>query len=384
MQSPRVCCRFIVVAWLVTVACNSAGGQDPTSSSDAMTSAGDEGDGDDDDVGDDDDSGDDDDPGDDDDSDDDDDAGDDDDDGPGDTGDATPSPHPACGEGPYGEPDFTATVDTLAQGFEFLEGPAWFHDDQSLFFSDLRFGLADELNVPPSTLYRYTEGDGVQVFLAPELVGSNGLAPGINGGLLACTHDMRVVSRFDRNSKTRETLVADYGGARFNSPNDLAQRVDGSIYFSDPRWQLGDRPPELDFNGVYWWQPGQPAVLVDDGLNNPNGIGLSPGGQWLYVADDDTGRVHRYPLADDGRPGERESFAEVDGADGLAIDCHGNVYAVRRDGVTAFDEDQTVIGELSVDGKPSNATFGGGERSTLYLTLPDRLVGVELGVRGLP
>ena len=112
------------------------------------------------------------------------------------------------------------------------------------------------------------------------------------------------------------TLVDKFEGKRFNSPNDLVFRSDGSLYFTDPPYGLskGDEDPakELPFNGVFRLANGKLQVLVKD-LSRPNGIAFSPDYKTLYVANSDEKRKiwMRYDVAADGTVKNGRVFADV-------------------------------------------------------------------------
>src|SRR5690242_16592749 len=103
-------------------------------------------------------------------------------------------------------------LEQVATGLRFTEGPLWDPQTHSLVFSD----------IPADRIYRWTEGQGIEVFRQPSGK-SNGLTWDLDGCLLACEHLNRRVSRTLRDGTV--TVVADsYDGRRLNSPNDLVVR----------------------------------------------------------------------------------------------------------------------------------------------------------------
>lgn len=295
-----------------------------------------------------------------------------------------------CPDPPYDAPLPTAspTATLVESGFHFLEGPVWIDNpgalDQPLgwlFFSDMQFGAAGPDGVPPAVIYRL--GDGIEPFLDP--IGSNGLAVDRERRLFAATHDERSVSRIDVATKERATVISTYEGNAFNSPNDLVVRSDGTIYFTDPTWQLGNRPQEIPFKGVYRVAPGSDdAVLVADDFGSPNGIALSPDEATLYVADDSNGQIRAFAVATDGGTTGGEVLVTVPGADGMAIDCAGHLYVSSNQGIRVFEPGGTELDTIAVGHKPSNAAFGGADRKTLFITAQGALYSIDLGVPGLP
>lgn len=276
-----------------------------------------------------------------------------------------------------------ATVTPVQGGFDFLEGPVWFADTATLFFSDMHFGddNTPPLNGPKSTMHALTAG-AITDFVAN--ASTNGLAVDLAGNILGCTHDIRGLSRFDRTTKQRTTFVDAYMGKKFNSPNDVVVRSDGNVYFTDPDWQLSQQS-ELPM-AVYRVAPGGAGGTVElvDTLNKPNGIALSPDEKTLYVGAADS-QIRKYAVAADGKTGTAEFFGNVGGPDGMAVDCAGNVYVTGGPSVTVFDPDGNELGKITgMSASATNAAFGGPNRTTLYVTAGDTLYAIELAIPGYP
>lgn len=276
-----------------------------------------------------------------------------------------------------------ATIELLAEGFTWTEGPVWIADGLYLLFSD----------VPENRIYRWSREDGVSVFLDPSGYdgpdpspfrepGANGLIPGPGNSILLADHGNRAIARLDLATRQKTFLATHYRGRRFNSPNDLARARDGTIYFTDPPYGLAglDASPlkELPFNGVYKLDPDGGVALLDDGISFPNGIILSPDEQTLYVACSDPGRAiwMAYALDSDGDVAARRLFADVTASvdavrrpglpDGMTIDAAGNLFATAPGGVAVFAPDGTMIGQIGVGTAIANCTFGE-DGSTLFI-----------------
>ncbi|WP_344511369.1 SMP-30/gluconolactonase/LRE family protein [Dactylosporangium maewongense] len=184
------------------------------------------------------------------------------------------------------------------------------------------------------------------------------------------THDQRGVSAFSLADRSRTTVAADYDGRLFNSPNDLTVAADGTVYFTDPTYQRGNRPDAMNgVTGVYRVRGGR-VELVDGGLRQPNGIALAPDGRTLYVAAMGTNQIFRYPVGADGSIGARTLFASMNGPDGVTIDCAGNLYwASNPDGtVQVYAPSGTRLGTITVGRGTTNAAFGGPDGRTLFIT----------------
>lgn len=265
------------------------------------------------------------------------------------------------------------TVTPVATSFMFTEGPVWRAADGVLLFSD----------IPANTIYRLTPPDTIDTFRA-DSGNSNGLAEDTAGLLLAAEHGNRRVSRTLANGTVVE-VAARYQGMRLNSPNDIAVRSDGTIYFTDPPYGINSGDRELDFNGVFRVNLGGVLTAEWEGstTSRPNGIALSPDESTLYVADT-VGPVRAYDVATDGTlSGERTFSDQVSTGDGICIDVAGNVFVTSSTGVRAFAPDGTDWGTITVPQAPANCAFGGVDARTLYITARSGLYRVSMTIPGL-
>jgi gluconolactonase len=272
-----------------------------------------------------------------------------------------------------------------SQSFSFLEGPVWIAEQGVLLFSDMNFS-GDDAQGPPARIRRLRPPASFDVFA--EASNGNGLALTNEGLLLAATHDNQGLSLFQLAGGARTPLALRASGKRLNSPNDLTVRSDGTVYVTDPDWQLGPRTNETKVTGVYRVSPplsgsgSNAAALIDDTLDKPNGIALSPDERTLYVGSFGS-EIWKYTIAADGSTSARTKFADTGGSDGMTIDCAGNVY-VTSGTVEVFAPDGEKLGEISLAGEPSNVAFGGADRKTLYITAGPRLYSIRLNVPGFP
>lgn len=257
------------------------------------------------------------------------------------------------------------------------EGPVW--RDGALYFSDFRF--SDGF---PSRIRRLTAQGGMETVIDPS--GSNGLALGEDGALVAATHDRKEISRFDLADGSRMRIVGEFNGQPFNSPNDLVIARDGTIWFTDPDFQRAAAPGGQDRTRVYRVGTDGEVSVVDDSIANPNGIALSPDGGTLYVAGGgEQGVLRAYALVD-GQAQAGRDLVSTTVPDGLAVDCLGNIYltehTLRR--VRVISPQGQELATIAVDANLTNATFGGPQGRTLYLTGAGAVWSIELGVAGLP
>lgn len=262
-------------------------------------------------------------------------------------------------------------VKKLQGGFGFTEGTSWSSAGGFLLFTDIPNARIHKL-VPPSTFTVFREMSGK----------ANGLAWDPMGRLIACEHGNRRVSRTNGDGSV-VTVVDQYMGKKLNSPNDAIVRSDGTIYFTDPTYGLEGRPQELTFKGVFRVAPGGTISLIDDKMNQPNGIALSPDEKILYVADSASPLTYKWTVAADGSVSGRTKFADS-GSDGMAIDDAGNVYLTNGGNVRVFKADGTSWGNIAVPENPANVAFGGADRKTLFIAARTSIYSVDLAIPGKP
>jgi gluconolactonase len=266
--------------------------------------------------------------------------------------------------------DFS-TFKQLETHFVFTEGPVW-NTAGFLLFSD----------IPANRIFRWEEGKPSEVFREPSHH-SNGLSYDRKGRFLACEHGSRRVTRTLEDG-TIEVLAEEFEGKKLNSPNDLVVAEDGTIYFTDPPYGVEEEKRELDFQGIYRIDPQGTLHLEHKGFKKPNGIGLSPDGKTLYVADtEDT--LFSFPVNEDATLGDPKPFENprLEGGDGLSVDKEGNIWATGRGGVWVWDSKGQYIGRLDTPEGPANCCFGGNDGKDLYITARTSLYLVRTKVEGM-
>jgi len=270
------------------------------------------------------------------------------------------------------------SLEVLAGGFEFTEGPLWCPDG-SVLFQDIR----------AERTYRLQPDRSVE--LVRERTGAaNGQTFAADGRIYFCEQNGRRISAMQPDGTAVETIAETWSGKRLNSPNDLVSRSDGLLYFTDPPYGVAPRERELHFQGVYRLDSlGQTHLLSDD-FEKPNGLAFSPDEKTLYVCD--TGRYHirAFDLEPSGefRVGSSRVFATLNpdqpgGPDGLKVDREGRVYVAVAQGVWVYNPDGTLLGILALPKRPANLAWCDSDAQTLTMTVVDQLYRVRLNVAGI-
>jgi len=278
-------------------------------------------------------------------------------------------------------------VEKLYSGCRWSEGPAWFAAGRYLVWSD----------IPNDRMLRFDETDNsVSVFRHPALH-SNGNTVDLQGRLVTCEHRSRCVSRTEFDG-TRTVLADRYAGRRFNPPNDVVVKSDGSVWFTDPSYGIdseyeGDAsPPEIGSNDVYRLDPASGDVTrVATDFVQPNGLAFSPDESLLYVVDtglthvdDGPHHVRRFAVSSNGQSltgGDVFATCPKGLYDGLRVDVHGNVWLSAGDGVHCHASDGSLLGRILIPEAVANLRFGGPKRNRLFITATTSLYSVFLNTR---
>ena len=285
----------------------------------------------------------------------------------------------------------TATIEKLADGFQFIEGPLW-RPEGALWFSDVTGNVVRQWT-PDGKVIEILRPGGYDKNDAPagSYIGPNGMAADKDGAVLLCQHGNRRIARIAKDRQV-STLLDKYNGKRLNSPNDLVYKSDGTLYFTDPPYGLlkqdEDPAKEIPFNGIYRFANGKVELLSKD-LTRPNGIALSPDEKTLYVANSDEKKKiwMRYDVAANGTLQNGRVFFDAtavneDGLpDGMKVDEKGNVYATGPGGVWIFSPEGKHLGTIKPTETPANCGWGDDGKS-LYMTARTGLYRIKLAVAG--
>jgi gluconolactonase len=258
----------------------------------------------------------------------------------------------------------------VANGYGFLEGPAWSREN-FLVFSDLA----------RHKLIKFTPGEGVED-LRPESEGANGNAYDAAGRLYTCESRARRVVREDKKGRL-EVVAERWQGKRLNAPNDIVVRKDGEVYFTDPAFGREQDTRELDFYGVYRIPRKGAMEVIAKPKGRPNGIALSPNGRVLYVSNSDERNVRAYDLDKNGAASnERVLIERIAGVpDGMRTSEDGNLY-IAANAILVYSPEGKLLNTYTLPEKPSNCAFGDGDLQSLYVTARTALYRIRLEVKG--
>jgi len=295
----------------------------------------------------------------------------------------------------------------LAEGLQFPEGPVACSDGSVLL-----------VEIERRTITRVA-ADGTVSIVARCDGGPNGLAVGPGGQLYICNNGgflfqpvggiNRVkpgvpegyaggwIERLDLETGERRVLYTHCGEYRLVGPNDLVFDRHGGFYFSD----FGKLYPRHRMNGglYYALADGSRIVEVAYPMLMPNGVGLSPDGGTVYVAETESGRLWAFDLTAPGVAPRHSHLAPHGGRlvcglpghqrlDSLAVDAEGNIHvATLSTGcITVISPAGDVLDQIMTgDPMTTNVSFGGPDRRTAYATLSGRgqLVAYESRHTGL-
>ena len=280
-------------------------------------------------------------------------------------------------------PVATDLVLTRIAGTDAHEGPVYVAEEDALYFTTVRTGSV--------AIKRLDLVSGEIRVLVEDANNANGMALDRAGHLIVCeqgslTEPARI-SRIDRVTGARETVVDDVLGLALNSPNDVVVRSDGSIRFTDPSYGFlqGFRPePELP-DRLYRVEAktGEIAVAAS-GFDKPNGLAFSLDERTLFVADN--GAPHHllaFDVDNDLNLSSRRVVAAATPGhpDGLKVDTEGRIYASARHGIQIVTPDGEPVGEIDLPGAV-NFTFGGARGNTLYITADTGVWAAVLNAKG--
>ncbi|MBS0455421.1 MAG: SMP-30/gluconolactonase/LRE family protein [Proteobacteria bacterium] len=291
---------------------------------------------------------------------------------------------------------FAASVERLATGFRWMEGPVWFGDGRYLLASD----------VASNRIIRWDEVTGVSSVFRDGSNYANGNTRDLMGRLVTCEGAVtRRISRTEHDGRV-VTLADRFEGKRLNSPNDIVCQSNGAIWFTDPPFQLGN-----DYEGriaaqelphaVYRIDPATCAMTqVIDDLAGPNGLCFSPDERVMYVVESraiPNRRVWAYSVEADGSLTDKRLHIDAQGPgafDGIKCDVDGNIWAgwgsdgsagadpQTLDGVMIFNPQGKPIGHIRLPERCANLCFGGADNNRLFMASSHSIYSLYVNTKG--
>ena len=285
--------------------------------------------------------------------------------------------------------DRTAEIEYIADSLSVAEGPLWDENSSSLLFTQ----------VPKNKIYKWNQQEGYQDYISPSgftnyapvipnigLSGANGLTFDNDGNLIIAQHGDRRLSIIDNSPTTNPnftTIVDNYEGSRFNSPNDVVVSSSGDIFFTDPTygfmnlsdWSFDESVKELDFSGVYKYSTESGIELVSNELDLPNGLALSNDERYLYVNSSNMAEAPIILKIDLENENNSELF--FDGTelanenpgnfDGLKVHSSGNIFTTGPNGILVLSADGKLLANIKFKDMLTNCAFDSDE-NYLYVT----------------
>lgn len=287
-------------------------------------------------------------------------------------------------------PKLEKVVDTDAH-----EGPVYVAGEDALYFTSVPQTTDIPVAGSRQVALRRVQLQGTQFPLPISAVTTiredanmaNGMILDRNGGLLICEQGTRSqlgrISRMNLATGSVETVVDQWRNLRFNSPNDVVAKSDGTIWFTDPSYGYlqGFRPQPMIGNYVYRYDPLTDSTrVVADNFTKPNGLAFSPDEQVLYINDSGS---NTYPDSYVSGPHHILAFDVIEGRnlsnqclfavivpgfpDGMKVDERGNVYVSSFSGVQVYNPSGDLLGEIMVP-NAVNFIFGGADNNILFIT----------------
>ena len=282
-----------------------------------------------------------------------------------------------------------ASVERLATGFRWCEGPVWFGDARALLWSD----------IPNDRIMRWCEETGAVSVYRHASGFANGNTRDRQGRLITCEHGTRRLTRTEHDGRLT-VLMDSFEGKTLNSPNDVVVRSDGSIWFTDPPFGLHTNyegtvgEQELPAR-IYRLDPqnGKATIVADDVLG-PNGLCFSPDEKWLYVVESrgmPSRKIRRFDVSDDDRLLNNHLLIDAGPGtpDGMRCDVNGNLWCgwgmgdPELDGVRVFNPAGEAIGHIDLPERCANLCFGGVHRNRLFMASCHSIYALYVNAQGV-
>jgi gluconolactonase len=275
-------------------------------------------------------------------------------------------------------------LDTIAHGLTFGEGPVWDRRKKCFLWVD----------IIGNTIWQWTPGVGKTALIHPSNH-ANGMTFDREGRLTVAGWSARTIWRVEKDGSI-VTIASGYQGRKFNSPNDIVVRSDGTVYWTDSAGGLvipgmvgEDLQRQLDIQAVFCLTPRGEVKLVVADTVYPNGLCFSPDESILYVNDTRLGIIRAFDVDADGSVRNGRVFHTLAGteagvADGMKCDCEGNVYCTGPGGIHVMDTHGRLLGRLRIPGHATNMAWGDDDWCSLYVTTYHFVFRTRLKIPGVP
>ncbi|MDJ0512588.1 MAG: SMP-30/gluconolactonase/LRE family protein [Methyloceanibacter sp.] len=284
------------------------------------------------------------------------------------------------------------------------EGPVYVAAEHALYFTTVPEPGPKNIAIMRLALEGKTfpfEAGRLDVVQKPSNM-ANGMTLDRKGRLLICEQgrldEKARISRMNLKTRALETVVDAWRGLPLNSPNDVVEKSDGTVWFTDPNYgELQGFKPSAKI-GAYVYRHDPMTGMTDvvaDSFNKPNGLAFSPDESVLYVTDTGANQApgtyfvnlpHHIRAFDihKGRHlrGDR-LFATISPGcpDGIKVDAKGRVYTSSATGVQVFSPDGDALGEIVAPGG-FNFTFGGPKNDVLFILGDTKIWQAKLKAKG--
>lgn len=271
--------------------------------------------------------------------------------------------------------------------FVFLEGPAWDEQTGTLYFTD-----------PLDQKIYKMDAEGCFEVIRCESGYANGMCLNRAGNLVVCKMDTGSIDELEPVKGAGYKKVAEgYNGKPFHATNDVICDSKGGYYITDPFFTYGPRTQDVE--ATYYHSKSGATLRVATDSIKPNGLALSPDQKYLYIDDTASVNIWRYSVQADGTLADGQIFCRLNPpeniaelppvqhfgeADGMKVDCRGNVYVTTYTGIQIFNSEGTYLGAIRMPGveSPANLVFGGENLKTIYITARTSLYAVDVLISG--
>jgi gluconolactonase len=269
--------------------------------------------------------------------------------------------------------DKNASLEKVATGFSFTEGPVW----------DEKSGLLTVSDEDQNRIARIYPDGRVETLL--RIGDPDGATFDQHHRLIETASVLRAMIRVAPDGRY-EVLADRYDGKKLNSPNDVVLGPDGALYFTDPTLDLvKGAKQELPYQGIFRMEDTGALKLLAADMAVPNGIAFSPDGKLLYVNDTRAREIRVYDFIHgeikNGRLFAKEGPGRG-GPDGMKVDVTGNVWVTGPAGVWVFDPRGNHLGTVGLIEDAANFAWGDADFSTLYFCGRTSIYKLKMKVKG--